>query len=268
MSDDFIDGLLPPPDAGRNEQASAIARADRPALPKRFYQNVNAELRDGAYALLLDGRSARTPGRAPLAVPNASIADLLVQEWQQQVEVINPATMPMTRLVNSVIDGVSQTQAEVAAEIVKFAGSDLLCYRANSPDRLVNRQTTLWDPILAWARETLKARFVLSEGVMFVSQPAETIAAIDRAVKAQQSPYALGGLHVLTSLSGSALIALALAYKYFTFDEAWLAAHVDEDVQAEIWGTDDEARVRRENRYRDFVAAAKLVQHSWDHEES
>lgn len=257
-------GILPPEDAGRDEQASAIARADRPSLPKRFYKDASIEFRDGAYALLLDGRSARTPGRSPLAVPLVGVADVLAQEWQAQDENINPATMPMTRIVNSIIDGVEEARAEVVAEMVKYAGSDLLCYRANSPERLVKRQAELWDPVLEWAHDQIGARFVLSEGVMFVAQPETALSAIKRIFDAQSSAYAIGGLHVLTTLSGSVLIALAVAHKRLSVEEAWLAAHVDEDVQAEIWGADEEASVRRSRRYTEFAAAATLVAHAWN----
>lgn len=257
-------GILPPENAGRDEQASAIARADRPSLPKRFYQNASVEFRDGAYNLLLDGRTARTPGRAPLAVPDAAIADILAQEWRDQVETINPANMPMTRLVNSVIDGVARARAEVIAETARYAGSDLLCYRANAPERLMKRQAELWDPVLEWAYEKFSARFVLSEGVMFVAQPEGALVAIEQAITSQSSAYALGGMHVLTTLGGSVLLALAIAHKRLSVEEAWLAAHVDEDVQAEIWGADEEALQRRANRYKEFKAAAMLVHHTWD----
>ncbi|MFD2251779.1 chaperone required for assembly of F1-ATPase [Pseudochelatococcus lubricantis] len=263
MSGDFTGGILPPPDAGRDEQAPAVARGDKPVLPRRFYQRAHTELRDEGHALLLDGRAARTPARAPVAVPHAAIAEVLAQEWEAQAEVIDPATMPMTRLVNSVIDGVSQAQPEVAAEIVRFAGSDLLCYRADAPERLVRRQAQLWDPLLDWAREELGARFFLAEGVMFVEQPAQSIETIARIVAEQPSPYAIGGLHVLTALSGSALIALAVARQHITPEAAWLAAHVDEDVQAEIWGADEEAMARRAARLIEFTAAATLVRHTW-----
>lgn len=256
-------GILPPFDHERREPAPAMPRPDKPALPKRFYRRAHAEVRDGLHALLLDSRAALTPGRAPLAVPHAGVAEALVAEWQAQTQVIDPATMPMTRLVNSIIDGVSRAQPEVAAEIARYAASDLLCYRADSPDRLVQRQALLWDPLLEWAHEALGARFFLAQGVMFVEQPAQSRDAVARAIAAQTSPYAIGGLHVLTTLTGSALIALAVAHRHLTPEAAWTAAHVDEDVQAEIWGVDAEAAARRAARLIEFTAAATLVDLAW-----
>ncbi len=263
MSRDPTDGLFTPRDEDADEYRPATIRPEKPLLPKRFYREVTAPLVDGVYPLLLDGRPARTPGRNPLVAPDPVIAEALAGEWQAQADEINPATMPMTRLLNSVIDGVSQTRDAVVDETVRFAGSDLLCYRAAHPDRLVQRQAELWDPLLEWARERLGARFILAEGVMFVEQPPASVEAVRRTVEAQASPHAIGGLHVLTSLAGSILIALALAHRHIGVEEAWRAAHVDEDVQAEIWGTDAEAQARRDARFTEFAAAAALVRQQW-----
>lgn len=263
MSHDPTDGPFAPRGENTDEYRPATIRPEKPQLPKRFYREVAAPLVDGVHPLLLDGRPARTPGRNPLVAPDSVIAEALVGEWQAQADEINPATMPMTRLINSIIDGVSQTRDAVVEETVRFAGSDLLCYRAAHPDRLVRRQEELWDPLLDWARERLGARFILAEGVMFVEQPPASIEAVRKAVEAQTSPHAIGALHVLTSLAGSILIALALAYRHIDAEAAWRAAHVDEDVQAEIWGADAEAQARRAARFTEFAAAAALVRQQW-----
>lgn len=264
MSRDLPEGPFASPDAGREEPRSPAIRPEKPVLPKRFYREAAAPLSDGVYPLLLDGRAARTPGRNALAAPHPAIADVLVREWLAQGDAIDPATMPMTRLVNSVIDGVSQTREAVVEEIVRFAGSDLLCYRAGYPERLVQRQAELWDPVLDWAHERLGARFILAQGVMFVEQPPAGVEAVRRTVVAQASPHVIGGLHVLTGLAGSVLIALALAHGRLGIEDAWRAAHVDEDVQAEIWGVDAEAQARRDARFTEFTAAATLVHHLWE----
>lgn len=260
MSDDRPEELFAP---GGGEGTPYLVRPDKPAPPKRFYREARTELREGAHALLLDGRPARTPGRKPLAAPHAAVADIVVREWEAQREVVDPATMPMTRLLNSVIDGVSEARDAVVDEIARFAASDMLCYRASTPERLLLRQAELWDPVLDWAHERLGARFILVEGVMFAEQPAGSIEAVRRAIEAQASPFVIGGLHVLTSLAGSVLIALALADGRLDVAQAWRAAHVDEDVQAEIWGVDAEAQARRDARFTEFEAAAALVAHLW-----
>jgi chaperone required for assembly of F1-ATPase len=189
----------------------------------------------------------------------------VAEEWERQRDTIDPADMPMTRLLNSAIDGVAHTMAETRADILSYAGSDLICYRAEEPDTLVARQAHVFDPVLRWAAESLGARFNVTNGVMHVAQPPEALAAIDAELGAYDDPVALAALSVMTTLTGSALLALAVARGYLLPEAAWQAAHVDEDFQAERWGADAEAAARRKARWREFEAAAaalKLARHS------
>jgi len=229
----------------------------RPAAIRRFYQSVETrEAEDGAYALLLDGRPARTPGRNRLAALSLPLMQRVAEEWERQRETIEPADMPLTRLLNSARDGVARTIVETRAEIVKYAGSDLLCYRAEEPETLAERQRLAFDPILDWAAETFGAGFRLGAGVMHVEQPRDAIEAVRAAIEDFADPVALAGLSVMTTLAGSALLALAVARGRLSPEEAWRAAHIDEDFQIEKWGFDAEAAARREARRREFEAAA------------
>jgi chaperone required for assembly of F1-ATPase len=230
----------------------------KPPLPKRFYKEAGFEERDGLFHLTLDGRSAKTPGRQPLAVPTRGLAEALAQEWARQAEEVDPSTMPITRIVNSAIDGVSPRHAEVVDDLVRYAGSDLIYYRVSEPARLVQSQDSAWNPILDWARDAHGARFTLAEGVMHVEQPEEAIAAIRGALDHVASPFALAALHVMTTLSGSVLIALAHAAGALDVDQAWTAAHVDELYQESVWGEDHEAMERRRRREADFRAASEV----------
>ena len=248
-------------DADRDPLRSVQKDLKRP-LPKRFYKEAASALRDGAYAVLLDGRTVRTPAAGTLALPTDTAAQLVAAEWAGQGEFIDPSTMPVTRLANSALDGVARDLAGVAADIVKYAGSDLVCYRAGEPPGLVAAQAAAWDPVLAFAREKLGARFILAEGVMFAAQPDHAIAAFARAVDAYaQAPDAalrIAILHSMTTLTGSALIAMMVAHGAATLDAAWAAAHVDEDWQMARWGEDAEARAKRAQRYVDLKAATDL----------
>lgn len=230
----------------------------RPPLPKRFYKEAGVAERDGGFALVLDGRPARTPAKQFLAVPSRPAAEALAAEWNAQAEVLDPAAMPLTRLVNSALDGVAADPEAVRADLLRYAGSDLLCYRAGDPARLVERQSTAWDPVLDWAHDDLGARFILAEGVMFAEQPERALDAVARALAGVGSPLALAALHSMTSLTGSVLLALAVARGRLSAAQAWAAAHVDEDYQAELWGIDDEAMERRAARWREMEAAAAL----------
>jgi chaperone required for assembly of F1-ATPase len=228
-------------------------------LPKRFYKEVavNDEA-GGASAPLLDGKPVRTPGKAPLTLPTRALADAVAEEWRAQGERIDPSTMPLTRLANSAIDGVAGREEAVIDDIAKHAGADLLCYRAEGPKALVAAQQRHWDPVLALARDSLRAPLVLSQGIVHVAQPAASLARIRGAFEGLD-PFRLAALHVMTALTGSALLALAVFKGWLTPEEAWEAAHVDEDFQISQWGEDAEAKQRREHRWRDFQASARML---------
>jgi len=246
-------------EAPRDPMRAAQAHM-RPTTVKRFYRTVEVcEAAGGRYALTLDGRGARTPGRNPLAAKSQALMRKVAAEWERQRETLDPADMPLTRLLNSAVDGVSRTMVESRAEVLKYAGSDLLCYRAEGPEALAERQRLAFDPVLAQAAEALGARFNLSAGVTHVEQPPESIEAVCRGLEAFDDPVALAALGAMTTLTGSALLALAVARGRLSPEEAWRAAHLDEDFQAERWGVDEEARARREARWREFEAAAQAA---------
>jgi chaperone required for assembly of F1-ATPase len=254
MSDTLPRDWFPTPEEP-NPVRAAQAGMKAP-LPKRFYEKAGVEERDGLFQLTLDGRPARTPARQPLAVPSRLLAEALAAEWDRQGADVDPSTMPVTRIVNSAIDGVANRQDEVVDDLVAYAGSDLVCYRAGEPARLVEAQNAAWNPVLDWARERHGARFALAEGVMHVAQPPEAARAVGAAVEPLRSPLQLTALHVMTTLTGSVLIALAHADGALTVEEAWAAAHVDERHQESIWGEDREATLRREAREAEFRAAS------------
>ncbi|TGE00287.1 ATP12 family chaperone protein [Methylobacterium nonmethylotrophicum] len=237
----------------------AARHSAKPALPKRFYTAAGVAPAEDGYRLVLDGRPAHTPARRRLAVPQAALAEALAEEWSAQAEFIDPARMPLTRLVNSALDGVAERREAVVDDLAAYAGSDLVVYRAGDPARLVAAQGAAWDPVLAWAHEVLGARFMLSEGVMHVTQPEASLQAVRRAVEAVESPIALAALHSMTTLTGSVLIALAVLHGRLTPQEAWAAAHVDETFQAEVWGRDAEAEARLAGRRTEFEAAARVA---------
>jgi chaperone required for assembly of F1-ATPase len=237
------------------DPTEAARRGMRTQLRRRFYQR--AAVGEDGFLVVLDGRPVRTPARGVLAAPVRALAEALAAEWEAQRDVIDPARMPLTRLANSIIDGVSASQGAVAEEIVAYLGSDLLFYRADAPAGLVRRQAGQWDPILAWARDALGARFMLAEGVMHVAQPAHALAAARRAIP--QEPWRLGAVHSITTLTGSALLALAVAHAQISAVEAWSAANVDEEWNMEQWGRDELALERRAFRFAEMEAAERVL---------
>jgi chaperone required for assembly of F1-ATPase len=237
----------------------AARRGMRPTLPKRFYKNASVEEKEGGFALLLDGKTAKTPAQKRLVLPTRALAEAIAAEWAAQESEIDPAKMPLTRLANLAIDRVSEEAASIREEIVRYASSDHVLYRAGEPEGLMALQALHWDPILEWARSALGARFILAQGVNFVAQPEAALAAVRAEAENWPPPFAFAALASLTSLAGSALIALALARGRLTAVEAWNAAHVDEDWNVRQWGEDAEAVSRRAQRFSEFEAAAKML---------
>jgi chaperone required for assembly of F1-ATPase len=231
--------------------------SSRTPLRKRFYTAAGVSEEPDGFVVTLDGRPVRTPGRNALGAPSRALAEAMAAEWDAQRETIDPLSMPLTRLANSVIDGVAGNVAAVADDMARYFESDLLFYRAGFPEALVARQAKHWDPVLRWAADDLGAHFILTEGVMHVTQPEAAVAAV-RALLPQDA-WSVGALHVVTTVTGSALLALALRQRVLDADAVWAAAHVDEDWNREAWGADEEVAQRRAARLKDYAAAALVL---------
>ncbi len=237
------------------ESARRGARAN---LRARFYKSAGiGEAGEGGFPVLLDGRPVRTPAKALLAAPTRHLAESLAAEWEAQRDMVDPARMPLTRLANSIVDGVVSRPGPVADEIEKYLGSDMVLYRASEPEGLVASQVEHWNPVVAWARDSLGAHFRLVEGIGFVAQPPEAIAAAMQAVP--RDAWRLGAVNSATSLTGSALIALAFAHGQLDVEAAWAAAHADEDWNIAKWGRDEQAMARRDFRFAEMQAAAQVL---------
>jgi chaperone required for assembly of F1-ATPase len=235
----------------------AARRATRVPRRKRFYATAGLAETSRGFAATLDGKPVRTPSRQPLIVPTREIAEAVAAEWDAQNEIIDPTTMPLTRLANSVIDAVASRVEAVADDIAKYFHSDMLFYRAGHPAALVANEAAHWDPVLFWAADALGAHFILTEGIIHVRQPDQAVAAARAALPTD--PWSIAALHVVTTITGSALLALALMRGALDEDQVWAAAHVDEDWNVQQWGVDEEVAARRLARFFDFRAAATVL---------
>jgi len=242
----------------------AARRGMRPRLRRRFYTEVSVSEGEGGFGLALDGRPVRTPAQRPLAAPTAALADMLADEWRAQRELIDPSSMPLTRLANSIIDGVADAAPEVAVEVEKYLASDLIFYRAETPQGLVRSQENAWDPLITWAREALSADFRTGAGVVHLPQPQDALTAAAATIPRNNGNatdiWLLGATHSVTTLTGSALIALALLSGRLSVADAWAAAHVDEDWNMAQWGRDELALERRAYREAEMHAAARVLE--------
>lgn len=230
-------------------------------LPKRFYTEVTVSGdTETGFSILLDGKAVKTPARNALAVPTAALAELVAGEWQAQETEVDPGKMPATRIVNTALDGISADPQAVLEDILRFSSSDLICYRADTPEGLIARQAEGWDPVLDWAAGALGARFICIEGVIHREQPREAIAAFGATLRKYETALELACLHTITTLTGSALLTLAFAEGELSAEEAWRLAHIDEDWTIEHWGEDAEAAARRAWRKGEMLAAAAVFE--------
>lgn len=208
--------------------------------PKRFYKEATVESEDGGFAVRLDGRPVRTPGKRAIVMPTREMAEAVAAEWRAQEDRIDPTTMPWLRSVNTAIDKVAFQRSEVMDHLIGYAGTDLLCYRAEGPADLVDRQATTWDPILDWLRQRYDVVYRVTAGVMPVDQSAETGSRLRGAME-PMTEFHLTGFHDLVALSGSYALALAAIEDARPIDDLWTASRIDEQWQIEQWGEDEEA---------------------------
>jgi chaperone required for assembly of F1-ATPase len=228
-------------------------------LVKRFYKDVSVQGQGGQFGVLLDGKPVKTPARKSLAFPTEAAAQLVAKEFSDQATEINPTHMPFTRLANTAIDGVANEIDAVQEDIKRFCGNDLICYRADAPDKLVLRQSDVWDKYLNWIRDQHGVRLKMTEGIMHVEQPAEAIETFGKILRRYSDAFSLSCMHAMTTLLGSAVMALAVADKKFDVLQVWNDAHLDEDWTIENWGTDDEAMQRRANRWIEMKSASAFL---------
>jgi chaperone required for assembly of F1-ATPase len=225
---------------------------------KRFYKDVSVARAEDGFRVLLDGRPVKTPAKNALALPTGALADAVAAEWRGQGEEVAPAAMPFLRLANTVIDGVNENRTEVIAAILRFGENDLLCYRAAQPADLAARQRQGWQPVLDWARQRYGVDFTVVEGFTHADQPAATLAAFRAALEARDS-FSLAALHVAASVTGSVVLALALAEGALTAARVFAISRIDDDYQAEKWGRDHEAQARAAKLAHELDIAAAFI---------
>lgn len=227
---------------------------------KRFYKDVSLAAQDGGHAVLLDARPVKTPSGNALVLPTEKLAAAIAAEWRRQGEEIVPTSMPLLRLANTVIDGVAANRDEVTQAILRFGENDLICYRAHQPPELLARQKTGWDPLLNWVAQKHGARMRIAEGLTHIDQPPDSLAALRQALGSFDA-FTLGALHVVASITGSTVLALAVADGFLSGPQAFTLSRIDESYQAEKWGEDAEAAKRTAALAHELEKAVELIGH-------
>jgi chaperone required for assembly of F1-ATPase len=226
--------------------------------PRKFYAAVAVEKRETGFAILLDGKPLRTPARTEAILPNERLAKAIAKEWRAQENKVRPDTMPLTRLANTAADRVSTARAEMIERIMAFGRSDLVCYRAETPRELAERQSRIWDPLLEWLRERHGAELRVETGLTFIEQPENALRALARAIEAHDD-FTLAALYAAASLSSSLVIALALIDGRLDAEAAFAACHLDEAYQQDKWGADPEAQARAHRIAAELKAAWRFL---------
>lgn len=225
---------------------------------KRFYKQADVAALDGGWTITLDGRTVKTPAKALLKVPSQPLANAIAGEWQTQTTEIDPRTMPMMRTACTVIDGVIAKYDEVLAATLAYGGSDLLCYRAENPERLVIQQAKAWQPLLDWAKHSLAVNLQIGPGIVPVTQEPAALAQLEQHLK-KLNAWELTGVHLLVGLSGSLILGLAVYHGRIDGHQIFELSQLDETYQQDNWGLDEEAQIRRANIRQDLSDAAKFL---------
>lgn len=225
---------------------------------KRFWTEVSVTEAEAGFGIALDGKPVRSPYKTLLRVPTRRLAEAIAVEWEAQDGAIDPETMPLTRMGNSALDKVAPQRKAVLAHLTEYAQTDLLCYRAERPQQLIDRQAEHWDPILAWAKDALSADLRVGAGLMPIDQPKEAIRNVASELERADN-FELTGLHDLIGLSGSAILGLAVSNGKLSPQQAWDMSQLDERWQAEQWGDDDEALESAALKAASFLDAERFL---------
>lgn len=251
--------ILEEANAHRDDGYGRAQHHTKIVLRKRFYKQAGVGSSGDGFSVTLDGRATKTPGQVPVVVPVEVLAMEMAAEWEAQGEFIDPGTMPVVKLVNSAIEGGQGVVPALQDEIIKYVGNDLMLYRADTPRELVTEQEAAWDKALVLLARRFEVKFQPTVGIIHQDQPGETLSRLAEAI-AGADLFTLTAMVSLTGLTGSGLLAIGLQYKLFSADEAWTAAHVDEDHNIRLWGEDNDAVIRRAKRRAEYDAALKVLE--------
>ena len=225
---------------------------------KRFYQDAGVTETPDGFGIALDGKPVSTPAKRPLTLPTLALAEAIAAEWRAQGETVDPNRLPLTRVASIALDLVAPRREAVVAELAKYAGTDLVCYRAEHPSELAERQYAAWQPLVDWVSLRFDAPLTVTAGILPVAQPTASLKALETAI-ASYDTHRLAALHLATAACGSLVVALALIEGRIDAEAAVASAELDESYEIERWGEDVEQARRRAGLKEDIALAARFV---------
>lgn len=225
---------------------------------KRFYKLAEIAECESGFRITLDGRAVKTQLGGAQIVPSRALAQLLASEWNAQGEELDPHSFPFRDLADYAIDIAGAQQGDTIANLLKYAGTDTLCYRAEEGDALFRRQQEMWEPLVAEAEAKLGVQFRRISGIIHAPQPEEALQAVEAYLRGLNA-FTLSALYTASSLAASLIIGLAAIAPDADAVELWNAANLEEDWQAELWGKDSEALELRARRLESFTKACEFA---------
>ena len=225
---------------------------------KRFWEQAHVVKAEGGFTVHLDKRPLKTPMKRPLIVPSEAFAAEIAAEWQAIEGKVDHATLPYTQFAHAGLDQAVDERKEIAAKISLYGETDLLCYRAEAPHELIKRQAEAWDPLLAWSAEALGAPLTATTGIVHFAQPETSLKTLTAHVQPYQG-YQLKALYDWVTISGSLVLALAVAKKRLTAEAAWGLSRLDENWQEEQWGVDDDAKKLADSKRATFLLVERAL---------
>ena len=228
------------------------------SIKKVFWKSVTVQKDGFDYVIYLDNHLLKTPKKSLIKLPNQKLADLVAKEWVEQINEIDYNIMPVNRLANAAIDKVGNNVDEVITLLGEYAGTDLLCYRVAEPNELIDQQILHWDPYIKWVEEKFDIKLNVTNGVVPIEQPIETMHLLISKMK-NMSTFKLTVFHELVTISGSYILGLAAVENAMPSENIWNAAILDESWQSSAWGEDQEQKKNLELKKADFFKAIEVL---------
>ncbi|RGP39958.1 ATP synthase mitochondrial F1 complex assembly factor [Altererythrobacter insulae] len=227
---------------------------------KRFYEKVDVtEVADGGWQVTLDGRGLKTVKGTPQIVPTRALAQELAREWSDQGEDMEASHFVHRDQTDFAIDIVALDRGAAIDQMIKYAETDTLCYRADPDDALFARQQSKWEPLLAKVEQSHGLKFTRVSGIMHREQPEATMANLRKQLQ-EKDAFTLAGMQTMAALSASMCVPLLALEDDAEPISLWRAASLEEEWQADLWGRDPQAEERRAKRQEAFLSAFRWIQ--------
>ena len=226
---------------------------------KKFWKIVQVKKKlKNSFEILLDKRILKTPMQKDLIFSNYKIAKETALEWDIDEKEINTENMVFYGLISTAIDKISNDKVSYIENVLGFINTDLICYRADGPNELVDLQNNSWNPIISFIKKYIDVELKFFIGVMPSKQSLDIFNRLKTLINSF-SDIEISALHRMTNLTGSIFISICILKGDVLKNEAFELSFLDELYQAKNWGIEEESLDKRDkiakelNRIISFV---------------